>query len=161
MDVVCSSAMLLSTRRKNAVSKDRTWDRIFWLFEPWNESILYYTDIYFVPYILIFKEDINELLHLEHSIVWCWNLGNSESRSEISEKFPNVVLEKDGDQLDWWCEKWGKYYGVKEERNILHTIKRKKADWIGHILRRKCLLKHIIEGKIEGGKSDGRTRKKT
>jgi replicative superfamily II helicase len=37
---------------------------------------------------------------------------------------------------------------VKEERNILHTIKR-TANWIGHILRRNCLLKHIIEGKIE------------
>jgi hypothetical protein len=39
---------------------------------------------------------------------------------------------------------------VKEERNILHTIKRRKANWIGHILRRNCLLKHVIEGKLEG-----------
>ena len=36
---------------------------------------------------------------------------------------------------------------VKEERNILHTIKRRKANWIGHILRRNCLLKHNGEGK--------------
>jgi hypothetical protein len=39
---------------------------------------------------------------------------------------------------------------VKQERNILRTIKRRKANWIGHILRRNCLLKHIIEGQIEG-----------
>jgi hypothetical protein len=39
---------------------------------------------------------------------------------------------------------------VKEERNTLHTIKRRKANWIGHILRRNCLLKHVIEGKLEG-----------
>jgi hypothetical protein len=39
---------------------------------------------------------------------------------------------------------------VKVERNIVHTIKRRKANWIGHILRRNCLLKHVIEGKIEG-----------
>jgi hypothetical protein len=39
---------------------------------------------------------------------------------------------------------------VKEERNIVHTIKRRKANWIGHFLRRNCLLKHAIEGKIEG-----------
>jgi hypothetical protein len=39
---------------------------------------------------------------------------------------------------------------VKEERNIVHTIKRRKANWIGHILRRNCLLKHVIEGKVEG-----------
>jgi hypothetical protein len=40
---------------------------------------------------------------------------------------------------------------VEEERNILNTIKRWKANWIGHILRRNCLLKHVIEGKLEGG----------
>jgi hypothetical protein len=39
---------------------------------------------------------------------------------------------------------------VKEERNIPHTIKRRKANLIGHILHRNCLIKHIIEGKIEG-----------
>jgi hypothetical protein len=39
---------------------------------------------------------------------------------------------------------------VKEERNILHTIKRRNANWIGHILHRNCLLKHVIEGKLEG-----------
>jgi hypothetical protein len=41
-------------------------------------------------------------------------------------------------------------HGVKEERNIVHTIKRRKANWIGHILRRNCLLKQVIEGEIEG-----------
>ena len=38
---------------------------------------------------------------------------------------------------------------VNEERNILHTIKRRKANWIGHILRRNCPRKHVIEGKVE------------
>ena len=37
---------------------------------------------------------------------------------------------------------------VKEERNIIHTIKRRKANWVGHILRRNCLLEHIIEGNM-------------
>jgi len=41
-------------------------------------------------------------------------------------------------------------HGVKEERNIVHTVKWRKANWIGHTLRRNCLLKHVIEGKIEG-----------
>ena len=36
---------------------------------------------------------------------------------------------------------------VKEERNILHTIKGRKANWIGLILRRNCLIKHVIKGK--------------
>jgi hypothetical protein len=39
---------------------------------------------------------------------------------------------------------------VREGRNIEHTVKRKKANLIGHILHRDCLLKHVIEGKIEG-----------
>jgi hypothetical protein len=39
---------------------------------------------------------------------------------------------------------------VKEEKNILHKIKRRKANLIGHILRRNCLLKHVIEGMFEG-----------
>jgi hypothetical protein len=39
---------------------------------------------------------------------------------------------------------------VKGERNILHTAKRRKANWIGHILSRNCLSKHVIEGKIRG-----------
>jgi hypothetical protein len=25
-----------------------------------------------------------------------------------------------------------------------------KAEWIGHILHRNCLLKHVIEGNVEG-----------
>jgi len=43
----------------------------------------------------------------------------------------------------------GKYYRVKAERNILPTIKRREANWIGHILCRNCLLKPIIKGKTE------------
>jgi len=39
---------------------------------------------------------------------------------------------------------------VKEQRNILHEINKKKANWIGHILRRNCLLQRVIEGKIKG-----------
>jgi hypothetical protein len=39
---------------------------------------------------------------------------------------------------------------LKEQRNIVQTIKRRKANWIDHILCRNCLLKHVIEGKLEG-----------
>jgi hypothetical protein len=40
---------------------------------------------------------------------------------------------------------------VKEEKNIIHTIKRRKANCIGHNLCRNCLLRHVIEVKIGGG----------
>jgi hypothetical protein len=39
---------------------------------------------------------------------------------------------------------------VKEQRNILHEIRKRKANWIGHILLRNCLLRQVIEGKIQG-----------
>jgi hypothetical protein len=39
---------------------------------------------------------------------------------------------------------------VNEQRNNLHEMRKREANWIGHILRRNCLLKLIIEGKIKG-----------
>jgi hypothetical protein len=41
-------------------------------------------------------------------------------------------------------------HGVMEEMNVVHTMTRKKTNWITHILRRKGLLRHVIEGKVEG-----------
>jgi hypothetical protein len=44
---------------------------------------------------------------------------------------------------------------VKEQRN------NRKANWIGHILRRNCLLQQVIEGKIKGAiKVTGRRRRR-
>jgi len=47
---------------------------------------------------------------------------------------------------------------VKEVKTVLHTVNRKNANWIGHALRRNCLLKYVFEGKFEGKR---KTRKKT
>ena len=49
---------------------------------------------------------------------------------------------------------------VNEQRNILHEIRKRKANSIGHILRRNCLLKQVIEGKIKGEMEVARRRKK-
>ena len=53
---------------------------------------------------------------------------------------------------------------VNERRSILHEIRKRKANWIGHMLRRNCLLKEVIEGKIkvemEVARRRGRRRKK-
>jgi hypothetical protein len=40
---------------------------------------------------------------------------------------------------------------VKKQRNILHKVSKRKANWIGHILRRNCLLRQVTEGKIKRG----------
>jgi hypothetical protein len=68
------------------------------------------------------------------------------------------IDQKDLESVEMWC--WRRiiwtghmrseaYHKVKDERNILPTIKRKKAHWTGYMMRKNCLLKHIIEGKIE------------
>ena len=53
---------------------------------------------------------------------------------------------------------------VNEQRNNLREIRKRKANWIGHILRTNCLLKQVIEGKIKGemevARRRGRRRKK-
>jgi len=34
---------------------------------------------------------------------------------------------------------------VKEQRNILHELRKQKVNWIGHILRRNYLLQQVTE----------------
>jgi hypothetical protein len=46
---------------------------------------------------------------------------------------------------------------VKKDRNMLHTVKGREGSWIGHVLRKNCLTKRVIEGEIEG---KGRERRR-
>jgi hypothetical protein len=39
---------------------------------------------------------------------------------------------------------------AKEEMHVLHTVKRRKVNWTGHILRRNCRLKDVSDRKMEG-----------
>jgi len=50
------------------------------------------------------------------------------------------------------------YLRVNEQRNILNEIRKREANWIGHILRRNCLLKQVIKGKINGEMEVARRR---
>jgi hypothetical protein len=63
-----------------------------------------------------------------------------------------VVLEKDG-KISWTDHVRNEevLLSAKEQRNILHEISKLKANWIGQILRRNCLLQRVVEGKIKGG----------
>jgi ppGpp synthetase/RelA/SpoT-type nucleotidyltranferase len=74
------------------------------------------------------KVDQNYLDSLE---MWCWR--STEEISWVGRARNEEVLHR-----------------VKEERNILHKVERRNANWIGHILRRNCFLKDIGEGKMEG-----------
>jgi len=53
-----------------------------------------------------------------------------------------VVLEKDGEGR--WTDRVRNeevLLRVKEQRNILHEIGKRKANWIGDILLRNCRLR--------------------
>ena len=69
--------------------------------------------------------------HLESFDMWCWRRMEKISWTEHVRN-EEVLLR------------------VKEQRNILHEINKRKANWIGHILRRNCLLQRVTEGKIKG-----------
>ena len=62
------------------------------------------------------------------------------------------MLENDEDRLYRSVKSDKVLHRAKEEGNILQATKRRKVNWIGHILRRNCLLKHVFEGNIEGRK---------
>jgi hypothetical protein len=52
---------------------------------------------------------------------------------------------------------------VKEGRGIVHTVNRKMANWIGHILHRNCVLNTLLKGNVEGrieirGRREGRRK---
>jgi hypothetical protein len=95
-----------------------------------------------------FQYDILFILnqkHLESFEVWCWR--RMEKISWTDHVRDEEVLLR-----------------VKEQRNILHEMFKRKANWIGHILRRNFLLQQVIEGKIkeeieETGRRGRRRRK--
>ena len=92
------------------------------------------------------------MLHLEHSFLYgaeTWTL--------------RAVDQKHLESFEMWC--WRRMEKisctdhvrnedvlliVKEQRNILHEIRNRKANWIGHILLRNCLLQRVTEEKIQG-----------
>jgi hypothetical protein len=75
---------------------------------------------------------------------------------------PRAADQKQLESFEMWCwsrmEKisWTDHMRneevlgrVKEQRNIVHAISKRKPNLIGHILRRNCILHQIVEGKIK------------
>ena len=76
--------------------------------------------------------------HLERFEMWCWRRMEKISWTDHVRNEEVLLM-------------------AKEQRNILQEISKRKANWIGHILRRNCLLQRVIEGKEkEGIKERGR-----
>jgi hypothetical protein len=70
--------------------------------------------------------------HLESFKMWCWR-----KMEKIS--WTDHVRNKDV------------LLRVKGQKNSLHEIRKRKANCIGHIMRRNSLLQRVVEGKIKGG----------
>jgi len=70
--------------------------------------------------------------YLERSEMWCWRRMRKITWTDRVRN--EVMLQR-----------------VKEDRNVLHIINRRKDNYIGHMLCRNCLVKHDI-----GWKRDGR-----
>ena len=85
--------------------------------------------------------DIKCPTYLESFEMWCWRRMEKISWTDHV-KNEEVLLR------------------VNEQRNILQEIRKRKANWIGHILRRNCLLKQVIEGKIKGEMEVARRRRR-
>ena len=47
---------------------------------------------------------------------------------------------------------------VGEGRIMLEPIRKRKRNWLGHWLRRNCLLKDTLEGMVNGKKVRGRRK---
>jgi len=69
--------------------------------------------------------------YLESSEMWCWR--RMEKISWTDHVRNEEVLLR-----------------VNEQRNILNEIRKRKVNWIGHIVRRKFFLKQVIGGKQKG-----------
>jgi hypothetical protein len=100
-------------------------------FELWKKLVKCYIwsiDLYGAETWMLWAVDQK---HLESFEIWCWRrvekvIWTEHVRNE------EVLLR------------------IKEQRNILPEISKRKANWIGRIVRRNCLLQRVIEGKIKG-----------
>ena len=102
------------------------------------------------------KLDLNLRKKLVKCYVWSMALYGTETWTL------RATDQKRLESLEMWCwrrmEKiiWTDHVRneevllrVNEQRNILREIRKRKAEWIGHILRRIFLLQQVIEGKIK------------
>jgi hypothetical protein len=102
------------------------------------------------------KLDLNLRKFLVKCCIWAkaWCGAESWTLGKVDEKYLGsfeMWCWRRMEEIVWTdCVRNKVLQRVKEERNIIYTIKRRKANWIGHILRRNCLLKYVIQGKIEG-----------
>ena len=88
--------------------------------------------------IALYGSETWTLRKMESFEIWCW-------RRMEKIKWSEEVTNEQGDRIG-------------EKRTLLYNILLRKANWIGHILRRNCLLHDVIEGQTTEVKGVGRRR---
>ena len=106
------------------------------------------------------------MLHLEHVFLYGAETWILRAAAKKNLESPEMWCWRRMEKISWTDHVRNEevLLRVKEQRNILHEIRKREANCIGHILRRNCLLKQVIEGKIKGEmevtRRRGRRRKK-
>jgi hypothetical protein len=98
-------------------------------------------------FILKYSWQTSKMLHLDYSFIWTlWAVGHKNLESL------EVWCWRRMEKISWTNSVRNEevLLRVKKQRNILHEISKRKANWIGHILRRNCLQQYVIVGKIKG-----------
>lgn len=47
---------------------------------------------------------------------------------------------------------------IGEERSLIRIIDKRKINWVGHELRRECLLRYALEGMMKGQQKNAKKR---
>ena len=108
----------------------------------------------------LYPQGVRPCHQLDETQNWSGRFGVFSSCCDRQHIFEEGMT-RPGGRIVWEMKK----YCIESsgERNILHTIKRRKANNIGHILCTNFLLKHFIENnkerRIEGKRRWGRRRK--
>ena len=110
------------------------------------------------PHNLNFLDPYSIFMYMHYNHVWSIALYGAETWTL------QAMDQKQLESFEMWC--WRRMekisstdrvrnedvlLRVKEQRNILHEIRKRKANWIGNILRQNCVLQRVTEGKIQGG----------
>ena len=80
------------------------------------------------------------------------------SREVKSGSIRNVVLPKNDEDKKWIDRVRNEEVlrRVGEKRSLLKTLRKRRDNLVGHILRHDGLMKTIVEGQVEGKKGKGR-----
>jgi hypothetical protein len=87
------------------------------------------------------KNNTSKVLHLEHICAWCWNLETCTSQLRL--KFWNLLLGR-MENISWTDRvKWSAANSLGGQE-CHKTINRRKANLIGHTLRRNCFSNTLL-----------------